>query len=54
MQRFHFIQGFHENRHSIEKVVYSLLYGLADVTLPNGVCSRREHWYERRSVALYV
>ena len=38
VQRFHFIQGFHENRNTIEKVVYSLLYNLAKVTLPNSAC----------------
>jgi hypothetical protein len=36
MQGFQFIQGFHENRHAIEKVVYSFLDGLANVSLPNG------------------
>ena len=38
MQGFHFIQGFHENRNTIEKAVYSLLYDLAKFTLPNGGC----------------
>jgi hypothetical protein len=39
MQGFHFIQSLHENRHTIEKVVYSLLYGLANVSLPNGIAA---------------
>jgi hypothetical protein len=33
-------------------VVYSLLYGLADVTLSNGVYGCGDYWCERRNVAL--
>ena len=54
MQGFQFIQALHENRHTIEKVVYPFLYGLANVTLPNGAYDRCDHWGERRSVALYA
>jgi hypothetical protein len=53
MQGFHFIQGFHENRHTIEKVVYSILDALANVTLPNSTYGCCDYWRERRSVTLY-
>ena len=52
MQGFHFIQGFHENGHTIEKVVYPLLYGLADVTLTNSHYGCRDYWCEWCSIAL--
>ena len=53
MQGFHLIQSTHENRHTVEKVVYSLLYDRADVTLSNYACCRFDDWLERRSNIFY-
>ena len=50
---FHRIQSLQENRHIVEKVVYSVLYGLVNFSLPKGACRCCDWWRERRSVALY-
>ena len=53
MQFFQFIEGFHENRHAVEKVVYSILDDLANVTLPNGAHRCRDYWCEWCSFAFH-
>jgi hypothetical protein len=52
MQLRYFVQSLHETRDAIEKVVYSLLYSLADVSLPNGMCRHFDRLYEWRSFVL--
>ena len=52
MQGLHFVQSAHENRHAIEKVVYPLLDGLADVTLSDDAYRCFDDRCERRSKVL--